>query len=613
MFLITTADERFWRTDQPVLFLGEWCRLFRDRVKWSGLDHEVLPYHWDDRDKFAADWLYLDAVYEKYLGLLADGLNHIHGTAYSHRYWRILVGLWLRSLIDAVFDRRASIVDAAKTGRVTNTLICSTEKWVPQTLTSFSFDPYNQYLYGRIIKHEGTVRYQELPVRHFASTETAPRGASSRLSRAANEIARQLRKGPGMVLRQGVAVLGAEVYPRMIRRAPAKIVFAGTTYLTFRDQLRLQTRLGQIPFLYHGEKLGMEPSAPDWTKRERLRLPNSTDPFERLLNELVPDQIPMVYVEHYAALQARALEISPVPPPAILTAFSMNYRLCFEFWAAHSSERGASKILISQHGGGFGTSRHSSVETHFVRIADRYYTWGSHLDGERNVKPMPSMRLRSSAKALTSSDPAGPILWVATSTARYKTFADSGVVGPHMLRYIDEQTRFGLGLCKEASELLVWRYFNELWEERDRLMACMPGLKTQRAAKNQLGRKSAFMRVVRRSRLTVHTANETTYLETLAANFPTVAFWNPDLYEIRASLQPDFDMLRDVGILHFTPESAADAVNRIHADPLGWWRSHDVQVARAQFCSRLACTSDDWLAQWTTELGSYSSQRHHNV
>lgn len=34
-YLITTADERTWKFDRPVLFLGEWCRLYDRRHVWQ--------------------------------------------------------------------------------------------------------------------------------------------------------------------------------------------------------------------------------------------------------------------------------------------------------------------------------------------------------------------------------------------------------------------------------------------------------------------------------------------------------------------------------------------------------------------------------------------------
>ena len=55
MFLVLTADQRFWKTDGKILFLGEWCRLYRDKFAWSNLNAEILPYHWNDREKYRRD------------------------------------------------------------------------------------------------------------------------------------------------------------------------------------------------------------------------------------------------------------------------------------------------------------------------------------------------------------------------------------------------------------------------------------------------------------------------------------------------------------------------------------------------------------------------------
>ena len=49
--LITTADQRTWLKNRPVLFLGEWCCLFDQKHVWSKLDYEITPYHWNNRKK----------------------------------------------------------------------------------------------------------------------------------------------------------------------------------------------------------------------------------------------------------------------------------------------------------------------------------------------------------------------------------------------------------------------------------------------------------------------------------------------------------------------------------------------------------------------------------
>lgn len=605
MFLVTTADRRFWEMDGEILFLGEWCKLFKDREILSGIDCNVLPYHWDDRERYAADWQYLNTTYEKYLELFAERLNRVHGTQYSDRYWRILIGLWLRAFIDAVYDRYLSIKTAEKSGRVTNTWICPTTAWTPEDMPSFAFDGYNLYLYSRIIKNLGTIPYEVKDFGHTPSPlEVTGKKSSSIFPRLWNEIARQMRKGFKIAIRQGFAVLVVEIYPRLLRAVPTKVVFVGSMYMPLWDQIRLQLSLGQLPYLYHGEKIVLDTISPNRAIRNDLMFPDSADPFERLLNELLPEQIPMVYVENYNKVHKKALAISPKSPKVVITAFSMNYRRCFEFWAAYHSECSGTKLLLSQHGGGYGTARHSSVEEHFIRVFDQYYTWGSPLDGESKVKPMPSFRLWKTAKTLNASNPAGQIMWVATTMPRYKNFAESGVAGPHMLVYINEQERFISRLCGEPRNLLLWRYFNCLWEERDRWKEFDPQLRTQLGHKKHLGNESDFIKELKKCRLAIHTANETTYLEALSANFPSIVFWNPTYYETRESLQPYFNKLYIAGVLHYTPESAADMVNKIYRNPEQWWNSPDVQNARKSFCDRLAYTNEGLVEQWKEELNT---------
>ena len=75
--LITTALEDTWPNDpsEPVIFLGEWCKLFSRQHIWSKMDYEVLPYHWDDHKKILSDALYLNNLYEEILSELSNRLN----------------------------------------------------------------------------------------------------------------------------------------------------------------------------------------------------------------------------------------------------------------------------------------------------------------------------------------------------------------------------------------------------------------------------------------------------------------------------------------------------------------------------------------------------------
>jgi len=56
--LITTALDLSVDEIEPAnVLIGEWCRIYG--TSGSLLDYEVLPYHWDDREKAARDFNYL--------------------------------------------------------------------------------------------------------------------------------------------------------------------------------------------------------------------------------------------------------------------------------------------------------------------------------------------------------------------------------------------------------------------------------------------------------------------------------------------------------------------------------------------------------------------------
>ena len=78
MFLITTSDKRFWKYDQQIIFLGEWCKTLEDVKNLKNINHKTLNYHWNDRKKFTVDYNYIQNVFEKYLSKIATEMNLIH-------------------------------------------------------------------------------------------------------------------------------------------------------------------------------------------------------------------------------------------------------------------------------------------------------------------------------------------------------------------------------------------------------------------------------------------------------------------------------------------------------------------------------------------------------
>jgi putative transferase (TIGR04331 family) len=105
-----------------------------------------------------------------------------------------------------------------------------------------------------------------------------------------------------------------------------------------------------------------------------------------------------------------------------------------------------------------------------------------------------------------------------------------------------------------------------------------------------------------RARLCICTYNATTYLDTFAADLPTVIFWNPEQWELRPSATADFEALKRAGVFHETPESAADHVAAIWDDIDGWWKSPEVTEAVRTFSKRYCDRPADLVARIETVL-----------
>ena len=71
-----------------------------------------------------------------------------------------------------------------------------------------------------------------------------------------------------------------------------------------------------------------------------------------------------------------------------------------------------------------------------------------------------------------------------------------------------------------------------------------------------------------------------------------MAFWQNNLEHLREGVLEDYQLLVDAGIIHLSPESAANKVNEIWNDVNGWWLNDSVQNARRQYCEKYARTSE---------------------
>jgi len=221
--------------------------------------------------------------------------------------------------------------------------------------------------------------------------------------------------------------------------------------------------------------------------------------------------------------------------------------------------------------------------------------------GNDNIVPLPALKL-TGAKPV--SLPSGDILVVLASLPRYFYCHFSFPAAGQFLDYLDQQIRFIRELEPYFPDVLKVRTDADRfgWDVVQRIKDAGCGWTLDTIHADLRSR-------LNECRICVGTYNATVFLETMAANFPTITFFDPAHFEVRPDAIPAMDMLRAVGLLHDSPESAAHLLVRIGNDVDSWWADPELQRVRMTFCNRYARTTSDWLTPWSSFLKKVLSER----
>jgi len=564
-FLVTTAIEQTWPKDGPVLFLGEWCRLYNRKSVWEKMDAEIAPYHWDDRVKLRQDYQYIKDLYETLLEELTEKLNKLHRVEHSLRYWRILLGPWLGQFTQILYDRWFMLKYATREYQIRKCRISATEPSsnIPNDYKQFdeqcSGDWWNEAIYGQLIKRffQDTIEIEEIKIAKIPKQNTI------------DEVS-EVRRTDWKQFAFAAITKASQVITR------PKNFFFINTYLPLKADFRLQLKLGQIPKLWASTPAPESP--PDSTGIREWKWKEHHDPeeFSVVARYMIPKYMPKVYLEGYQRL-INCIHEQPWPaePKGIFTSCAYNSDDVFKAWAAEKVEAG-SPFVIGQHGGNMGMSQIAFHEEHQIKISDAWVSWGWADKENSTIVPMWNLK---NIDSQVDYDPEGGAVLVGMTISRYSNHIYSAPVASQWLSYFDEQCRFISALPENIRHrVLVRQYQHDYgWQQKERWQEKFPDLRLDDGS-------TPMHNLVEQSRLYISTYNATTYLESLGWNIPSIVFWNPAHWELRESAIPYFDMLRSVGIFHDTPESAARQITEVWGDISSWWLSTEVQDVRREFC-----------------------------
>ena len=574
-YLITTDDERTWKFDRPVVFLGEWCRVFDRKHVWQDMDAVVAAPYGLGLAKKDSDHAEARTLEENLFPVLCDALNQYHGVMHSELFWRIVLGHWLRRYVDVMLNRVKTLKYCLQTYQITGTTAYGIDGYSLATPDSYSAiwafnnSRWNNTLTVRILDLMGQAR---IPVEFIEGCASS--GFRFEVLATTPTLKRK-------ILRWGYQQVG-KLASCLVRDNDAFII---NSYLDKKEEVKLQLALGQCPQLWVFPKLEIS-EKPDSLLRESLASQvesNSNNSLGDILTAMVFELLPVCYLEGFAHLNKLAKKQNwPKNPKFIFTSNNFDTDEVFKRWTAKKVESGITYI-IGQHGNNYGTYRYMypSIEE---STAHKYLTWG-WTDGLPQHTPAFVFKT-TVRKAEQYKLQDGLLLIELHLNHRSSTWDDTA----EFENYFEEQQCFIGGLVTDLKKHLTIRlhpgYHYHKFCEETRWQAFDPSL---RIDNGEVGIRD----LVAQSRLVVHSYDSTCILETLSQNIPTLAFWQNGFDHLRESAKPYYQLLVDAGIVHLNPESVAQKVNEVWDDVDGWWSKSEVKEARSRFCERYARVSQN--------------------
>lgn len=578
-YLITTADERTWKFDRPVIFLGEWCRLYSRKHVWQDMDAIVAEPYGLGLSKKDADYAEARALEDRLFPKLCEVLNQHHGTQHGERFWRIVLGHWFRRIVDVLLNRVKTLEQCLKTHEITGFATYDNENYSLATPDSYSaIWAFNDARWSNVLDAciINSLNFADFPI------DIIPVSSEGDEPSGFNFKPLLIKLSKSRIFLEFVRSVIGRISRYLMRDTDAFII---NSYLPRKELLKLEIALGQCPQMWRSSKIDIKANVGKILRKKLTKqfLIEPESDLENIALGIFFELLPICYLEGFADLNKLANQQQwPKSPKFIWTSNSFDADEVFKLWAASKIESGT-KYFVGQHGNNYGTYKYMypSVEEY---TSDKFLTWG-WKDGL--AQHTPAFIFKTMGKRSVAYNPCGGLLLIEVCLPNRLSTWD---ITQEFNNYFTDQINFVRKLSSGPKNNLTirlhpgYRYLS--WDEELRWKTVDSSLNIDYGAAN-------INNLIANSRLVVHSYDSTGILETLSQNIPMLAFWQNGFDNLRDTAKPYYQILVDAGIVHLTAESVANKVNEVWDDVDGWWAQLKVQDARQKFCERYARVSED--------------------
>ncbi|MDC3221725.1 LIC12162 family protein [Planktomarina sp.] len=562
--------------------LDDWC-LSHDEIHSDSIDRKKIVGQFTyEKDFHTTASKFTSQAFYSILPKLSEQLNQKCAKRFPDTFWEILVGAWLRQYLDVLYQR----FEQLKTSPIENysvMLILECDEEIASTSDNFSVmlmqDKLNHQLMGQIIVEEGLCTYSYLKTINTLnnSEKIGRRKRNPWVLKIASLISVIITKNAGSIICNSYM--------------SKQIVFKGIIK-------KLWTPLIYPP------KFGKNHREIDRSARWSYFSPDKkefSNDFEKLAFKLIARNIPTIFFEDLSDLIEGAQKTYPKKMTKFITANPNSLGELVKAWVGLAKIHNNCQYIVLQHGSNYGQSEVNTDEEVELSVCDNFLTsgWASKkFDDKYNVSvtPAPSAAglsgignylLKKTAMPKTTAS-----ILVLASFPRYYYTGWSAPQASSFRGYLDDLVLLNSMLLDDVKRKMLCRDYHYDYGWRDKQMLQSHGYKFPRGKKRE-----PLTRLMKKSGINIFSYNSTAFLESMANNYITCAFWREEAWAWRIEARPYLLQLKEAGVYHDTPESLANFLNNFRTTEqlYNWWNLDKTKNARLSFCKEFANTEGDEL------------------
>jgi len=520
----------------------------------------------------------LEDLFNQYLKLIASALNDIHKCSLSDYAWKGMLGYWLRSVLNnsLIFyeNHKLFLKDYDKNQDILITGYDTTDAM--EIINSSSHIPKLLFLLS-LCKKKETEKFflnQKKISIHTRRKETLTKNFYRKF------------------------------FNSMFSKKRLDLVVFSDFQMRPFDLIKLAFKLNKFSLIFNELDFLLQPKLSiNFDKRLELQKKvKSEDEFSYFLSWIISLTIPVIYFEDFDRQKNNVLkkiEKKLTNCKILVSSTGWYYNESFKLFTFIFKPEKA--VLIGhQHGGNYGVVENFFLEEFEREIVDFYISWGWQ---GKNVLALPSPKLSSHLKNLRNREVnEKSILYISTT---YPTIPvdDRYQIGC-LDKYLENMRRFIGSLSEKSISAIRLRPYqktsqiiHEIWSEFD------PNIQIENW-------NTSLLRSLNSSKLCICDNLQTTFLESLATNTPTILYLDKNMKsaKYRDDVSDYFNLLEEVNIFYQDAVQAAKFINRLLATENGiddWWCSKEVQNARAKYCYTFARTSDRFIIEWAKTIDQF--------